>query len=105
MRIKIDYNDYLYVTNFYLSKEIGQGNNMGYDRYQILEGKLKSGDIIMEWDEAMNLLNSVHLTSTVWSNVYNTHDLTLFTSYHQEYSTLFKFSVLNPMNYTIVTDN
>ena len=99
-----NYGGYLYVTNFYLSKEIGSGNNMGYDRYQILESKLKSGNITMEWDEAMNLLNSVHMTSTVWSNVYNTQDLTLFTSYHQEYSKIFKFSVLNPMNYTTVAE-
>ena len=52
----------------------------------------------------MNLLNSVHMTSTVWSNVYNIQDLTLFTSYHKEYSKIFKFSVLNPMNYTTVAE-
>ena len=101
-----NYSDYLYVTNYYLSKEIGEGNNMGLKRYKILEKQLKYGNITMDWNEAMNLLISVNQSSTVWSNVYNTKDLSLFTAYKNDFKNLYKFNVLEPMNYIeVIKDN
>ena len=101
-----NYSDYLYVTNYYLSKEIGEGNNMGLKRYKTLEKQLKYGNITMDWNEAMNLLISVNQSSTVWSNVYNTKDLSLFTAYKNDFKNLYKFNVLEPMNYIeVIKDN
>ena len=70
---------YLYLTNFFLKKEIGNGNNNGLDRYNILKENLKD-DTVMEEDKAMNLLNDVHKNTTLWSNVYNTNELTVITA-------------------------
>ena len=85
---------YLYLTNFFLKKEIGNGNNNGLDRYQILKEKLKD-DTIMEEDKAMNLLNDVHKSSTLWSNVYNTNELTVITALRQNYTIFYKLDVKN----------
>lgn len=75
---------YLYLTNFFLTKPIGEGNNIGLNRFNILKEKLKD-DTIMELDEAMNLLNEVSQNSTIWSNVYNTKDLTVITALRKNY--------------------
>lgn len=101
---ELNYSNYLYLTNFYITKPIGEGNNHGLNRYQILEEKLKNGNIKMEWKESMELLKSVSQKSTVWSNVYNTKDLSLVTAYKNDFENLYKFNVLQPMNFTKVTD-
>ena len=94
---------YLYLTNFFLKKEIGNGNNNGLDRYQILKEKLKD-DTIMEEDKAMNLLNDVHKSSTIWSNVYNTNELTVITALRQNYTIFYKFDVNKP-NECVISKN
>ena len=94
---------YLYLTNFFLKKEIGNGNNNGLDRYQILKEKLKD-DTIMEEDKAMNLLNDVHKSTTIWSNVYNTNELTVITALRQNYTIFYKFDVNKP-NECIISKN
>ena len=91
---------YLYLTNFFLKKEIGNGNNNGLDRYQILKEKLKD-DTILEEDKAMNLLNDVHKNTTIWSNVYNTNELTVITALRQNYTIFYKFDVNKPNQYVI----
>ena len=35
-----NYSDYLYVTNFHISKDVGEGNNNGYDRFKKMEARL-----------------------------------------------------------------
>ena len=94
---------YLYLTNFFLKKEIGNGNNNGLDRYQILKEKLKD-DTILEEDKAMNLLNDVHKSTTIWSNVYNTNELTVITALRQNYTILYKFDVNKP-NECVISKN
>ena len=94
---------YLYLTNFFLKKEIGNGNNNGLDRYQILKEKLKD-DTIMEEDKAMNLLNDVHKSTTIWSNVYNTNELTVITALRQNYTIFYKFDVNKP-NECVISKN
>ena len=94
---------YLYLTNFFLKKEIGNGNNNGLDRYQILKEKLKD-DTIMEEDKAMNLLNDVHKSSTLWSNVYNTNELSVITALRQNYTIFYKFDVNKP-NECVISKN
>ena len=51
----------------------------------------------------MDLLKNVSQTTTVWSNVYNTKNLDLLTSYNHSYSSLYKFNVLEPMKYKNMT--
>ena len=58
----------------------------------------------MEWKESMELLKSVSQKSTVWSNVYNTKDLSLITAYKNDFENLYKFNVLKPMNFTKAAD-
>ncbi len=94
---------YLYLTNFFLKKEIGNGNNNGLDRYQILKEKLKD-DTIMEEDKAMNLLNDVHKSTTIWSNVYNTNELTVITALRQNYTIFYEFDVNKP-NECVISKN
>ena len=94
---------YLYLTNFFLKKEIGNGNNNGLDRYQILKEKLKD-DTILEEDKAMNLLNDVHKSTTIWSNVYNTNELTVITALRQNYTIFYKFDVNKP-NECVISKN
>ena len=94
---------YLYLTNFFLKKEIGNGNNNGLDRYQILKEKLKD-DTILEEDKAMNLLNDVHKNTTIWSNVYNTNELTVITALRQNYTIFYKFDVNKP-NECVISKN
>ena len=86
---------YLYLTNFYLKKPIGPGNENGFDRYLILKEKLKN-DTIMEEENAMDLLIDVRKTSTLWSNVYNLNELTVVTALRQNYSIFYKFDVNKP---------
>ena len=57
----------------------------------------------MDPEEAMDLLKNVSQTTTVWSNVYNTKNLDLLTSYNHSYSSLYKFNVLEPMKYKNMT--
>ena len=85
---------YLYLTNFYLKKPIGPGNENGLDRYLILKEKLKN-DTIMEEENAMDLLIDVRKT-TLWSNVYNLNELTVVTALRQNYSIFYKFDVNKP---------
>jgi predicted choloylglycine hydrolase len=86
---------YSYLTNFMLIKQIGKGNENGVDRYNILKEKLKD-DIVMEEDEAMNLLSKVHKNSTLWSNIYNTNELTVITAIRYNYTILYKFDLYRP---------
>jgi hypothetical protein len=86
-----------------LKKEIGNGNNNGLDRYQILKEKLKD-DTILEEDKAMNLLNDVHKNTTIWSNVYNTNELTVITALRQNYNIFYKFDVNKP-NECVISKN
>jgi hypothetical protein len=104
---EFNYTKYLYLTNFYISKPIGEGNKGGVDRYETLKAKLKDDNLTMNWEEAMTLLYNVSKTRekspkspTVWSNVYNTEDLNLVNAYKLDYQHLYKFNVLQPMNYT-----
>ena len=53
---EFNYTKYLYLTNYYISKPVGEGNNRGADRYQTLKEKLKNDDLTMNWEEAMTLL-------------------------------------------------
>ena len=87
-----NYLKYLYITNFYLSKD----NFVKDNRYKILEDNLKT-NIKMEWNQAMDLLNKVKKNTTVWSNIYNTANLSVITAYRIKYSSLYEFNVLNPM--------
>ena len=86
-----------------MKKEIGNGNNNGLDRYQILKEKLKD-DTILEEDKAMNLLNDVHKNTTIWSNVYNTNELTVITALRQNYTILYKFDFNKP-NECVISKN
>ena len=88
--------NYLYVTNFYLSKNTSDGM-MGFERYNILEKNLKIENVTMEWNDAMNLLKEVQMDITIWSNIYNTFELSVVTAYRKDYSNLYKFNVLEPM--------
>ena len=100
-----NYTKYLYLTNFYISKPIEEGNNGGLDRYETLKAKLKDDELTMNWEEAMKLLYNVRQPGTVWSNVYNTKDLSLVNAYKIDYEHLYKFNVLQPMNYTEIAGN
>ena len=86
---------YSYLTNFYLKKPIGPGNENGFDRYLILKEKLQK-DTIMEEENAMDLLIDVRKTTTLWSNIYNLNDLTVVTALRQNYSIFYKFDVNKP---------
>jgi choloylglycine hydrolase len=101
---EIEKTKYLYATNFYLFKPIGPGNENGADRYAILKNKLND-DTIMELDEAMNLLNEVHKTSTIWSNVYNINELTVITALRQNYNILYEFKIEKPNKCTILSSD
>ena len=102
---EFNYTKYLYLTNFYISKPVGEGNNGGLDRFEILKAKLKNDELTMNWEEAMTLLYNVSQSITVWSNVYNTKDLNLVNAYKLDYKHLYKFNVLQPMNYTEIAGN
>ena len=58
----------------------------------------------MDWKESMELLKNVSQGTTVWSNVYNTKDLSLMTGYNHSYYEFYKFNVLEPMKYDIILD-
>ena len=100
---EFNFSDYVYVTNFYLNKPIGEDNKSGLNRYKILEEKLQNDNLRFDPEEAMDLLKNVSQTTTVWSNVYNTKNLDLLTSYNHSYSSLYKFNVLEPMKYKNMT--
>ena len=102
---EFNYTKYLYLTNFYISKPIGEGNRGGVDRYETLKAKLQDDNLTMNWEEAMTLLYNVSQPTTVWSNVYNTKDLSLVNAYKRDYKQLYKFNVLQPMNYTEIDGN
>lgn len=89
------------MTNFFLSKPIGEGNDNGLDRYIILKDKLKD-DPIMEINEAMNLLKDVQKNSTIWSNVYNNNKLTVITALRKEYNVLYEFKIIAPNDFEII---
>ena len=104
--IKPDINkksNYLYVTNFYLYPDSGSDSKMGYDRYLILEKYLNDNNIIMEWYNAMELLNKVQMGITLWSNVYDTKNSTVISSIRKDYSILYEFNIFNPMKKIIKT--
>ena len=96
-------NNYLYVTNFYLSPDSGSSSQMGYDRYLILEKYLNVKDIKMEWYNAMELLDKAKMGITLWSNVYDTNNSTVITAIRRDYSILYEFNIFNPMQKIIKT--
>ena len=99
---EIEKMGYLFLTNFFLLKPIGKGNENGFDRYSILKKNLND-KTKMEESEAMNLLNKVHKASTIWSNVYNCNNLTVITSLRQNYNVLYKFALGNPNKCEIIS--
>ena len=96
-------NNYLYVTNFYLSPDSGSSSQMGYDRYLILEKYLNVKDIKMEWYNSMELLDKAKMGITLWSNVYDTNNSTVITAIRRDYSILYEFNIFNPMQKIIKT--
>ena len=90
---------YSFVTNFFLFKPIGIGNDNGLDRFNILKNTLQY-DTIMEMDEAMNLLSKVRKNTTFWSNVYNTKELTVVTALRQQYDVFYEFKIQKPNKYS-----
>ena len=78
-------NNYLYVTNFYLSSDRGS-SKMGYDRYLILEKYLNIKGIKMEWNNVIELLDKVKMGITLRSNVYDTKNSTVITALRKDYS-------------------
>ena len=89
-------NNYLYVTNFYLYPN-QSSSKTGWDRYIILEENLNIKGIKMEWYNAMELLNKVHMGITLWSNVYDTKNLTVITAIRKDYSILYEFNIFEPL--------
>ena len=95
-------NNYLYVTNFYLSPD-SDSSKMGYDRYLILEKYLNIKGIKMEWNNAMELLDKIKMGITLWSNVYDTKNSTVITALRKDFSILYEFNIFNPMQKIIKT--
>ena len=52
----------------------------------------------MEWNDAINILKEVQMGITIWSNIYDTFELSVVTTYRKDYSSLYEFNVLEPMN-------
>ena len=95
---------YLYLTNFFLKKKIEKGNDNGLVRYKILKEQLKD-DTVMEEDKAMDLLNNVKKTTTLWSNVYNSNELSVITALRKNYQIIYKFYVNKPNECIISKDD
>ena len=96
-------NNYLYVTNFYLSPDSGSSSKMGYDRYLILEKYLNVKGVKMEWYNSMEILDKVKMGMTLWSNVYDTSNSTVITGMRKDYSILYEFNIFNPLHKIIKT--
>ena len=96
-------NNYLYVTNFYLSPDSSSSSKMGYDRYLILEKYLNVKGVKMEWYNSMEILDKVKMGMTLWSNVYDTSNSTVITGMRRDYSILYEFNIFNPLHKIIKT--
>ena len=90
-------SDYLFVTNFCLTKLRDRAT---CPRYNTMKEYLKVG-VKMEINDAMNLLNKVRLGSTIWSNVYDTNNLTVTMAYRKDYSKLYEFIIHEPQRVKI----
>ena len=102
---KSDAESYQCLTNFTISTQ--EKNGTGYERYEILDEKLRSSNGIMNSKEAMSLLDSAQMdghkyyepghmyynSKTQWSVVYNLSKCTATVSVKSDFSKTHEFSL------------
>lgn len=97
--------DYLVAANFYLTPGVDDPLGLGHDRAEKAElALIKSGGLVSE-KKAMNILKSVsikdedmngYICSTLWSAVFNTHDLTVDVCVFGDYNHTYSYSLNTP---------
>lgn len=95
-----------YITNFFLSEDGDNFKGFGYDRYTRMQTVLGKKNGKMSEDEAMELLEKVHLhykhdvypwyVITLWSAVYNCNKGTLKLCAGLDYSKAYSFDIHKP---------
>ncbi len=103
--------DQLFVTNYYLAPDGGVGMDSydpeGMERYDIIANTLTENNGVLSFDQAFDLLSDVHLNyrhdnnlydiTTLWSCLYNNNQQTMSLAARMDYSSIYTFSVTNPM--------
>ena len=102
--------DNLFVTNFYLAPDGGEGMDSydpeGMERYDVIAQTLTENHGVLNFAQAFDLLSDVHLNyrhnnnlydiTTLWSLLYNNDKLTMSLAARMDYSQIYTFSVTNP---------
>lgn len=94
------------LANFFLAEDGDNAKGFGNDRYEKAEKKLTECGGVMEADDAMTLLEDVHLNyhhekypwqvTTLWSAVYNCNALTVDLAAGLDYSRVYRISLAEP---------
>ncbi len=97
--------NYQAAANFYLTKGVKDPRGMGQDRYEKVMKALKKSKGLTSEKQAMNMLKGVSMKnadlhgfkcSTLWSTVYNTHDLTVDVCVNNDYNKIYHFALNKP---------
>lgn len=98
----------LIATNFWLSEGAHDPDGAGHDRYATAEKMLSEKNYIVTEDEAMDILDAVHLEnaelhgficSTIWSVVFNNTERTFNVCAMYDFDKQYKFSVDEPLKF------
>lgn len=93
------------LANFYKTEGGDNTNGFGQQRVEYLDAVLKEKNYTVEEDEAMQLLDNVHLDFThrrgyqiitLWSNVYNTQKKSMLLCGGLDYNTIYRVYVDKP---------
>lgn len=97
---------YQFATNYFLSEDGDNSKAFGYDRAEIMQQKLAETAGRLSENEAMDLLQAVHLNykhekypwqvTTLWSVVYNMNSLTVTLAAGLDYNHIYRLNVANP---------
>lgn len=103
--------DYISAANYYLTPGVYDPNGLGYDRVETVYSALNASKGLTSENQAMNILESAsvkdmdmngYICSTLWSAVYNTHDLSIDICVNNNYSEVYRFSLDTPQLFTMV---
>ena len=97
--------DYIIAANYFLTPGVDDPDGLGYERVATAKKALDASKGLVSEYDAMKILKSVsvkdedmngYICSTLWSAVYNTHDLTLNVCVHNNYDNQYMFSLDKP---------
>ena len=97
--------DYIAAANYFLTEGVDDPLGLGYDRVETVYNALDKSKGLTSESEAMNILEDAsvryldmngYICSTLWSVVYNTHDLTFDVCVNNDYDNVYSFSIDEP---------